>query len=101
MENKMDQLLSELRHKHNIAGMAIAITDRERILYAKGFGVDSLERPTIPTSPESMYRIASITKVITGITILQLVQQGILDLDLPLKEYVPWLCFRREKLLRK
>ncbi len=61
--------LQEILEQYKIAGMAVAITDREKVVYAKGFGVDSVERPHIPADPAAIYRIASITKVVSGMEI--------------------------------
>jgi len=97
LDGKLDAVLKE----NKIAGMAVAVTDREKVIYAKGFGVDNAERPDIPADPGAMYRIASITKVVTGITILRLAEQGILDLDRPVREYVSWLRLSRPEALEQ
>ena len=74
-----------------IAGMAVAVTDRRGIICANGFGFESAERPEVLVTPDSLFRIASITKVVTGMTILSLVEEGILFLDQPIKESINWL----------
>lgn len=97
----LDEKLNGILKENRIAGMAVAITDREKIVYAKGFGVDNAERADIPASADAMYRIASITKVVTGITILRLAEEGVLSLDTPVREYVPWLRFSRPEALEQ
>lgn len=97
----LEKRLEEILKKHQIAGMAVAITDRRKVLFAKGFGVDSVERMHVPAEAESLYRIASISKVVTGITVLRLAEQGVLDLDAPVKAYVPWLSFSRPEALEQ
>ena len=86
-----DEAITKLQQKNQIAGLSVAVTDKNKSIYAKGFGVDSIERSEVPASAKSMYRIASVTKVVTGMTILRLVEQGYLQLDVPIKNYVPWL----------
>jgi CubicO group peptidase (beta-lactamase class C family) len=54
---KFEETIEKLCLEHTIAGMAVAVTDREKVIFAKGFGVDSVERPYIPADPISMYRI--------------------------------------------
>ena len=83
--------LSELQKKEKIAGMAVAITDREKVLYAEGFGAESMERPQVKVTASSLFRIASITKVVTGMTTLSLVEEDLLSLDTPVKDTLPWL----------
>ena len=88
---RISAYLSQLQQDAKIAGMAVAITDREKVLYAEGFGVDSIERPNIKVTEHSLFRIASITKVVTGITMLSLAEEGLLSLDTPVKDTLPWL----------
>jgi len=94
---KVKTWLENLRREEKIAGMAVAITDRDNILFAEGFGVESIERPEVKVTKISLFRIASITKVITGITMLSLVEEGKLQLDAPVKEIVPWLTLSDKK----
>ena len=98
---ELDKKLQDILEKEKIAGMSVAVTDREKVIYAKAFGVDNAERSHIPADPVSVYRIASITKVVTGILIMRLVEQGLIDLDTPVKKYVPWLEFTSQEALEK
>ena len=82
---ELDRKLREVLEKNGVAGMAVAVTDREKVIYSNAFGVDSVERPDIPACPSALYRIASITKVVSGITFMRLVEEGLLDIDTPLK----------------
>lgn len=90
-----DEAIRKLQQSHKIAGMSVVVTDKEKTIYANGFGVDSIERKNAEASAQSLYRIASITKIVTGITVLRLVELGFLSLDEPIKTYVPWLRFSR------
>ena len=66
------------RQEYNVAGIAVGVTDRAQTLFAKGFGVESVERPALKVQPDTLFKIASITKMITGITIMKLVEDGLL-----------------------
>ena len=57
--------------------------------WTKGFGFSDLENK-VPAKPESSYRLASITKTITAIAVLQLVEAGKIDLDAEVQTYVPY-----------
>lgn len=85
------KFLEETLEKEKIAGMAVAITDKEKIIFAEGFGVESIERPQVGVTSKSLFRIASITKVVTGMTILSIVEEGKLSLDTRVKDILPWL----------
>jgi CubicO group peptidase (beta-lactamase class C family) len=92
LNNKLDEILK----KEKVAGMCVAITDRNKLIYKNGFGVESTFRPEVPTHPDALYKIASITKVVTGLCIMKLCEDGILSLDTPVGDYVPWLKLENE-----
>lgn len=91
LKSKIEALVSE----YNVAGLTAAITDRKGNLFSEGFGVESVERPVLKTEPLSLFKIASISKVITGLVIMKLCEEGLLSLDTPVKKYVPWLRLSR------
>lgn len=69
-------------------GISIALTDGVDTLWADGFGMaDAANRQTATAA--TRYEAGSITKLFTGIAVMQLVEQGLLDLDLPIERYVP------------
>ena len=89
--------LEKICRDERIAGMAVAITDKNRILFSEGFGVESIERPEVGVTGKSLFRIASITKIVTGITLLSLVEEGKLSLDEPVKTVLPWLTLSNKE----
>ena len=91
----LTEKFEEIRIKNNIAGMSVAVTDVNGVLYKAGFGCENAMRPEVPTYPDAMYKIASMTKTITAAVILRICQEGLLDLDAPIKQYLPWLKLSR------
>lgn len=83
--------LETICKEEKIAGMALAITDRNGLIFSEGFGVESCERVEVKVSGKSTFKIASITKIVTGMTLLSLVEEGKLSLDTKVKEILPWL----------
>lgn len=79
------------RKQYNVAGISVAVTDREKTLFAEGFGIESAERPILTVTTDTRFKIASISKMITTVTCMRLVDQGRLSLDAPIKSYLPWL----------
>lgn len=76
----VDQLVQRIIAEHRAAGASLAISDHGKLVYARGYGyadVGSRE----PVKPSSLFRIASISKPITSVAILQLVDQGRLSLN--------------------
>lgn len=83
--------LQKTLENEKIAGMAVAVTNESGILFAQGFGMESADRPAVSVTPTSLFRAASITKMIAGVTILSLVEEGKLSLEEPVIRTVPWL----------
>lgn len=70
-----------------VPGLSVAFQHGD-FFWAKGFGYADLENE-VPASPESAYRLASITKTITAVAILLLYEEGKIDLDDEVQKYVP------------
>ena len=60
LSEKLQQILEE----RNIAGMSVAVTDREKVIYNEGFGVLSIEHPDMKQKGDTMSRIASVSKIV-------------------------------------
>lgn len=82
--------LIEAGMKHDgIAGVSVAIVDRQGPLLLRGYGIAG-QSPSRPVNPErSLFRIASISKTFTYLLGLKLVDSGKLKLDAPVNDYLP------------
>ena len=56
--------------------------------YTAGFGVTSIEHP-LPVTPDTLFQVGSISKTFTASLMMKLVEQGLVDLDAPVKKYIP------------
>ena len=86
MENKVDSLIMPLVDEGLLSG-SILIAIRGNILFAKGYGFADRENNILIT-PETIFRIGSITKPITAIAIMQLHEKNKLDINDPLNRYL-------------
>ncbi|MFK7847399.1 MAG: serine hydrolase [Rhodothermales bacterium] len=86
---QIDSLLESYQQRFGIPGLAVAITDKETILYANAFGVQDLNTGK-PLSPAHIFHMASVSKPFSAIAIMQLVEQGLMDLDERLVTYLPY-----------
>ncbi|HYW31819.1 MAG TPA: serine hydrolase domain-containing protein [Gemmatimonas sp.] len=78
--------LDALRRVQRIPGLAVVVLRDTTLLLARGFGFADVERQ-IPVTPETPFNIASVTKPIAAVVALRLVQDGLLDLDQPMRRY--------------
>jgi len=81
--------LEAQRAYYGLPGVAIGIVYDQNLIYAKGVGYANLETQTSIT-PQTIFRMASQSKLFTAIAIMQLRDQGKLNLDDPIKQYLPW-----------
>lgn len=93
------QRLSELIERQlptlNAPGIAIGLTHRERILHVGYFGLADRETGK-PVQPDTLFQIGSISKSFTSILLLQLQEQGALDINDPVTKYLPWFDIQSE-----
>jgi CubicO group peptidase (beta-lactamase class C family) len=80
--------------ENRTAGLAIALVDGPRLVWAKGFGladVAARKRVTVDT----VFHIGSATKTFTTAAVMQLMERGLVDLDAPLARYIPGFSLRK------
>jgi CubicO group peptidase (beta-lactamase class C family) len=88
MEAFLDDLLQREMEEQHIAGAAVAIVKDGGLFFAKGYGYANLEK-SIPVDPEKTnFRIGSVTKLFTWTAVMQLVEQGELDLNADINNYL-------------
>jgi methyl acetate hydrolase len=87
----IDKVLAEAVARGDVPGVVAMATDRQGVIYQGAFGVaDTSTRR--PLGVDAMFRIASMTKAITSVAAMQLVEQGRLGLDEPADKYLPELA---------
>ena len=84
----IDRMFQAAVDKGEIPGVVALVTNKDRILYLKAFGKQDVAR-SIPMSPDTLFRIASMTKPVTSVGIMMLYEQGKLRLDDPAGHYLP------------
>ncbi len=88
----LESYIPEYMREQDIPGVAIALIRDGEVVWTEGFGVaNALTRQSI--TPETLFEVASNSKVVTAYIALRLVDQGLLSLDEPLNAYLlePWL----------
>ena len=86
---KLQLLVEEYMRRTRVPGLTIAVTDLNETLATRCYGFANLESRT-PVTNQTRFEIGSISKSFTSILILQLVEQGLLDLHMPVETYLPW-----------
>jgi CubicO group peptidase (beta-lactamase class C family) len=84
---QLGQFVRNMMAKTNIPGVAVGILS-EGQTFTAGFGITHIEHP-LPVTDETLFQIGSITKTFTGTLVMRLVERGDLDLDAPVRRYLP------------
>jgi CubicO group peptidase (beta-lactamase class C family)/D-alanyl-D-alanine dipeptidase len=71
-----------------LPALSIALVDDQKVVWAAGFGFQDRAKK-VPATAETTYRVGSVSKLFTDVAIMQLVEEGKLDLDAPVAKYVP------------
>ena len=87
----LDTSLREAVERKDVPGVVALVTDRDRVLYQGAFGVADVATGR-PLTTDALFRIASMTKPITSVALMQLVEQGRIGLDDPAEKYLAELA---------
>jgi CubicO group peptidase (beta-lactamase class C family)/D-alanyl-D-alanine dipeptidase len=71
-----------------LPALSIALVDDQTVVWAKGFGY-AKPGGKVPATADTVYRVGSVSKLFTDIAVMQLVEQGKLNLDAPITDYLP------------
>src|SRR6476659_3343219 len=86
----VDRAMENYRLDAHIPGMVWGIVQDGRLVHVKGAGVQDVETKR-PVNADTLFRIASMTKAFTALSILKLRDEGKIALDAPVETYVPEL----------
>lgn len=93
----LDTFVNRVLKDWHAAGCAVAIVEKDKLVYAKGFGYKDWEKK-LPATENTQFPIGSCSKAFTATLMGMLVKDGKLDLDKPAHDYLPSLKFHNEYL---
>ena len=88
----LDTAFQRVLKDRKAAGFAVAVVSKDKVLYVKGFGYRDYENK-IPVTPTTQFAIGSCTKAFTASILGMLATEGKVDLDKPVRSYLPELKF--------
>jgi CubicO group peptidase (beta-lactamase class C family) len=88
VSSAIDGLVKEQIHTYSIPGLSIAVTRQNHIVFSQSYGLADVANQ-VRATPETLFRIGSITKSITATATMMLAERGQLDLDAPAHRYCP------------
>jgi len=96
---QLQSFVAELLEKTGVPGAAVGVFHQGEVR-AAGVGVTNVDHP-LPVTDETLFQIGSITKTFTGSLIMMLAEAGKLDLDAPVRSYIPDFRVQDEAVSRE
>jgi CubicO group peptidase (beta-lactamase class C family) len=87
----LDRFIAGYREAMNAPGLTLGLADRDGLIRVSAYGYTHLEA-RVPVSTADLFEIGSISKSFAALTLLQLRDEGKLDLQAPIRHYLPWLA---------
>jgi len=84
----IETAVSRTMSQTGVPGISLAVATAGEVRMANGYGLADVEN-NVPAKASTVYRLASLSKPITAVAVLQLVEKGLLDLDAPIQRYCP------------
>ncbi|MBY0597537.1 serine hydrolase domain-containing protein [Bacillus bingmayongensis] len=99
IKNTLDNYVETFLEEHQIPGASIAIVHENDLFYAKAWGVTGEDEEKVTT--ETPFTIGSISKSLTGLAIMKLIEEGTVHLEDPVKKYIPWFTLKDKEATSK
>ena len=95
-----EEVVKQIQNQYQAAGIAIAIVDGDgNTAYEKYFGYRDVEKK-LPMDQDTIFGMASVTKSFVALSVMQLCEKGMLDLDDPISKYIPEFTNKNQKTVR-
>ena len=91
---RLDNFLLKQMDTYKIPGLAVAIVRNGEVEYLNGYGVANPDGD--PVTPDTPFLLASVSKSFTALAIMQLVEEGKINLNDPVQKYLPWFNVKGE-----
>lgn len=96
----LDVFIERLIQEWNVPGIAVGVVKDGEVIFEQGFGYRKVDNKLNVTA-DTVFSIASCTKSFTATALAMLVDEGKLDWDKPIKEYIPWFILKDDYVTQK
>jgi CubicO group peptidase (beta-lactamase class C family) len=83
-----DRRIHQMMKRYQLPSAAVALIDDQDVIWEEAFGLANVEEE-VPATADTVYRLLSVSKVFTAIETMRLVEEGLVDLDAPITDYLP------------
>jgi CubicO group peptidase (beta-lactamase class C family) len=96
LDGTLTPLIEETMQAYDLPGFAIGVVEGNEIVYARGFGYKNIDTQK-PVTTTTLFHMASISKPFVATAVMQLVEQGKIDLEAPVTTYLPYFKLDDER----
>lgn len=89
LRQRVDQFVTERMSQGHVPGLSLVVVKDGEPVYVKGYGSENVETGR-PMTEHSLVSLGSTTKAMTALALMQLVEQGRVDVEAPVTRYLPW-----------
>jgi serine beta-lactamase-like protein LACTB len=89
IQQKLEKYLIEYQNNKDVASISAGVLKKGKVIWLGSSGYADVSHH-VPATPKTIYRIASISKVITAVAVMQLVEQKKVNLDADALKYIPY-----------
>ena len=89
IKSEVDQIVTSFMNEHDAPGFAVAILNKDEVIYKNAYGIQNIHTNE-PVTTQTMFHMASVTKTIVATALMQLHEQGKMDIDQPIVKYLPY-----------
>ncbi|SDY17962.1 cyclic peptide export ABC transporter [Thermoactinomyces sp. DSM 45892] len=87
---EVEKFINDQKEAGKIPGLAIVVTQGDKTIYQKGIGYADIDQQK-KIEPDTLFEIGSTSKAFTAQALLQLEEKGLVRLEDPITQYIPWL----------
>jgi CubicO group peptidase (beta-lactamase class C family) len=91
--DRIDKYIRQMVKTDGIPGLSIGLTDRRRTIWTRAYGYSELES-RMPVTLDTLFEIGSISKFFSSTVLMQLREEGLIDVSRPVTDYLPWFKVR-------
>jgi CubicO group peptidase (beta-lactamase class C family) len=88
LQSDLDSLIKASLEQSGVTGLAVSIIDDGKIIISQGYGDSRLMGEPSTLTKDTLFQIGSITKIVTAMAVMNLVEEGIVDPDADIREYL-------------
>lgn len=95
IEEKLNNYIENYLKEYRVPGASVAIVQNGKIFYTKSWGVTGESEQLV--NSETPFTIGSISKSLTGLGIMKLINENVIELDDPVQKYIPWFTLEDQQ----